>query len=374
LSSRTSSLMTPILHPIRTLDLATIDAVGFDLDHTLAIYDDDAVNWLAAEETVHTLNLRGYPPSRLPREITATTARGLSMDLLHGNVVKLGANGEVRLGRRGEEWLSPREIEALYRGYNPANEATTWHVNSPFDAPTLWFFSVLGPGIRDREDIADAAALLRDIRTSLDASHTRGELKKHIARDLARFVTPAGMALAGLERWKREGKRLFVVTNSDFGFAPLVMDHVLGPTWRDLFDLVITNAAKPRFFDATTSPVQEQQERVLDGGHAAMVEARLGVAADRILYAGDSARADIIPARKRGWKTVHVVAELDADRGASPWAGALDHDGEPTWFARTIHEHADAACARIDALLALDPRALLSSEEDFYARIVAPPV
>src|SRR5262245_53051173 len=109
--------MNPLFHPIRSLDLSTIEAVGFDLDHTLALYDDDAVNRLAAEETVHTLKLRGYAPSSLPREITASAARGLSMDLRHGNIVKIAANGKVRLARRGETWLSEDDIAAQYAGH-----------------------------------------------------------------------------------------------------------------------------------------------------------------------------------------------------------------------------------------------------------------
>lgn len=366
--------MINLIHPIRPLDLSAIDAVGFDLDHTLAIYDDDAVNRLAAEETVDTLKSRGYLPSSLPREITASAARGLSMDLRHGYVLKIGADGRVRLARQGLNWLSESEIAAHYEGYNPADEATTWHVHSHFDAPTLWFFSTLGPGIGSERDISYATRLLRDIRSSLDASHTSGELKKHIACDLSRFVTPPPALAAGLERWKHDGKRLFVVTNSDPVFAATILDHVIGPAWRTIFDLVITDAAKPRFFDPAGDPGgagrADGQGRVLDGGHASIIETRLGVAPERILYAGDNARADIVPARKRGWRTVHVVAELEAAGGIPPWAGALDHDGAPTWFARTIHEHADAACARIDALLAVEPRALLSSDAPFYSRII----
>jgi FMN phosphatase YigB (HAD superfamily) len=100
-----------------------------------------------------------------------------------------------------------------------------------------------------------------------------------------------------------------------------------------------------------------------------MVEAHLGIAPGRILYAGDNARADIIPARGRGWKAVHVVAELSAPPGETPWAGALAHRGDATWFARTIREHAHAACARIDALLALDSRERLERGAPFFAQV-----
>jgi 5'-nucleotidase len=365
----------PPIHAIHPVDFAEIDAIGFDLDHTLALYDDQAVNVLAAEETIGTLHLRGYSPGTLPVEIVATVARGLSMDLLHGNIVKIGADGRVRLARHGASWLSGHDIDTHYGSYNPSDEALTWHVNSPFDTPTLWFFAALGPGIRTAADAAYAARLLRDIRSSLDESHTRGELKRHIARDMARFVSPAGAVTAGLEGWKREGKRLFVVTNSDQAFATRVLDHVLGDTWRGLFDVVVTDAHKPRFFAAeahdTIPSSRPGHAGVIEGGSARDVEARLGIPAERILYAGDNARADIVPARRHGWKTVHVVAELALSHDDSPWSGALAHAGAPTWFARTIHDHAHAVCERIDALLALDPRGTLALDVPFYERIAA---
>jgi HAD superfamily 5'-nucleotidase-like hydrolase len=361
------------LHPIRPLDLSMIEAVGFDLDHTLALYDDDAVNRLAAEETIHTLKFRGYSLSSLPGEITASAARGLSMDLMHGNILKISASGRVKLARCGPHWLSRKEIEEQYGDHDPADEATTWHVNSPFDAPTLWFFSMIGAQIHGVRDTAHAAQVLKDIRTSLDESHTRGELKKHIARDLARFVSPAGNVVAGLERWKNDGKRLFVVTNSDPAFAGKILDHVIGRQWRELFDFVFTDAGKPRFFVGPTEGVpgaRDARDHVVDRGHASLVEERLGLPGERILYAGDNARADIAPARRRGWRTAHIVAELEAGASSPPWAGALEHEGEPTWFARTVHDHADLACARIDALLASNPRALIASDEPFFERIM----
>ena len=365
------------VHAIRSLDLASIDAVGFDLDHTLALYDDQAVNLLAAEETVDTLRIRGYSPGDLPFEIMSTVARGLSMDLRHGNVLKIGADGQVKLARHGTKWLSDRDIAIGYGAYDPADESATWHVHSTFDTPTLWFFSALGPGIRDAADAAYAAQLLRDIRASLDDSHTRGELKTHIARDMPRFVTPAGSLIAGLEHWKQEGKRLFVVTNSDRRFATRVLDHVMGSRWRRVFDIVVTDAGKPRFFTGPSSPppalaTRRNDTLVLDHGSASLVESLLGISGEHILYAGDNARADVIPARIRGWRTLQVVAELSAAREETPWARALDHDGAPTWFAKVIRDHADAACARIDALLAIDPRAQLAPDAPFYTRIAGP--
>jgi HAD superfamily 5'-nucleotidase-like hydrolase len=379
--------MHPNPHPgpvvvIRPLNLAHLDAVGFDLDHTLALYDDHALNLLAAAETIELLRRqKGYPADwlRLAGD-PLPAARGLSLDLRHGNVVKIGADRVVRLARRGEVWLDEAEIRARYRDPDPADEETIWHIHSPFDVPTLWFFAALAPRLgaaAARETVsAPVARALRDIRTMLDHSHTRGALKASIGQDLGRYVSPAGRVREGLERWGSAGKRLFVVTNSDRAFATAVLDRVVGPAWRDLFALVVTDADKPAFFTAPPARgnaadrlPRDGGARVLSGASATEVERLIGVERHRVLYAGDNARCDIAPARRHGWRTAHVAAEFAGSRDDPVWGGALEHRGEPTWFAAVIREHADLVCARVDGLLDLDPHGALENGEDFFARL-----
>jgi hypothetical protein len=167
--------------------------------------------------------------------------------------------------------------------------------------------------------------------------------------------------------------RLFVVTNSDRSYAARVLDAVVGPEWCDWFRLVVTDAGKPGFFFPPRAA--RQTGRVKDGGRAAPldgatasdVERVLRVTPDRILFVGDNLRADISPARRRGWRTLHVVSELDAQKSDSPWGGALEHHGEPTWFAAAIREQADLAGSRADGLLGLDPEAVLENDGDSTA-------
>ena len=89
----------------RPLDLARIDAVGFDLDHTLALYDDHAVNALAMAEAQELLVAhRGYRPNDVivaPQRGDFEAARALCLDLASAHVVKLDADRRVRVARRG---------------------------------------------------------------------------------------------------------------------------------------------------------------------------------------------------------------------------------------------------------------------------------
>jgi hypothetical protein len=139
----------------------------------------------------------------------------------------------------------------------------------------------------------DTARVCRDVREMLDFSHTQGDLKRHLVRDLARFVSPVVGAVSRLRDWRRAGKRLFVVTNSELTYASVVLDLVVGPDWRSLFAVVATSAAKPAFFDrrAISTRRVDSNPRTCGrrrGAHASSIEQIIGAAGERVLYAGDN--------------------------------------------------------------------------------------
>lgn len=362
---------SPILSANRLVDMREIDAVGFDLDHTLALYDDDAVNALAMAEAQELLVAnRGYSPhdvAATPHSHDAPGARALAIDLVNAHIVKLDFDRRVRVARRRGVWLAPEEIDRAHPEPVPDRRDIAHPLSSPFDVPTLWLFeAVASAHARDSGVRApfDPARACFDVRQMLDWSHTRGELKRHLVAELARFVSPVTEATERLSEWKRAGKRLFVVTNSDAAFATAVLDRVIGPQWRTLFMLVSMSSAKPAFFDrsntaamkAATSTRAPGEAVLLEGAHADAVEEILGVRGARILYAGDNARADVQAARAYGWKTVHVVAELsEVVAKGDPWGSPFAVGGQPSWFARLVGESADLVCDRVDRLLVQEP-------------------
>jgi HAD superfamily 5'-nucleotidase-like hydrolase len=371
-----SQFLTQSLVVNRSIDLRDIEAVGFDLDHTLALYDDEAVNAIAMAEAQELLvSRRGYlacDVAALPQPGDAATARALALDLAHSLVVKLDADRRVRIARRGGAWLDGEEIERAHPDRVSEHADAVHPISSPFDTPTLWLFEAVTGALGGRHPspstgaLMDTARVCRDVREMLDFSHTQGDLKRHLVRDLARFVSPVVGAVSRLRDWRRVGKRLFVVTNSELAYASVVLDLVVGPDWRSLFAVVATSSAKPAFFDRRATSTRRvdlessQHAVVVEGAHASSIEQIIGVAGERVLYAGDNPVADIRAARAYGWRTAHVVAEMGAsiddaggedDRWGSPFAAG----GERSWFARMVSENADVACDRIDRLLAADP-------------------
>ena len=362
---RSLSPETPAPDPVRlkngvyvnyTLDLSRIEAIGFDLDHTLAVYREHSVNSAAFSETCRRLvDHRGYPPPVAGLVYDSSdAARGLLADTRLGNLVKLGADDRVCRARRGSVYLEPRYIKDTY-GVGPfyGLDGGSYQVHCPFDRPTAALWSVLSATLASSEDFH---RVLRDVVEALDEAHRFGELKRRILSRPESFVERPTEVPGMLARFRDAGVRLFLLTNSGHDYADALMNYLFPAGrdggWVDLFDDVVVDAGKPGFFDDPT--------------RAAALESRIGASGASVLYIGDNPRADARPARERGWRTALIVPELDDD-GERPdhrcpertagkgWGGIFRDENGPTRFARTVSETADVFAARVEQIVSMGP-------------------
>jgi 5'-nucleotidase len=182
------------------------------------------------------------------------------------------------------------------------------------------------------------ADLYRIVKRGLDAAHMEGELKAEIIQSPEKFVeVDPDMALALLDQ-KHAGKKLLLVTNSEWFYVvemmKLTLDRYLpgNMTFRDLFDVVIVGARKPEFFssrnpffevtsdDGLLRPVVGplQSGKAYFGGNAAAVEKFLGCSGDEILYVGDHIYVDVkISKSVLRWRTALVLWELEGEVAAA---------------------------------------------------------
>ena len=81
----------------RSLKLADVELVGFDMDYTLALYEQDRLEQLSIELTLEKLIAnRGYPQEiRELRYDSQLAIRGLVIDRNLGNVFKMDRHGYV---------------------------------------------------------------------------------------------------------------------------------------------------------------------------------------------------------------------------------------------------------------------------------------
>jgi 5'-nucleotidase len=320
----------------RTLNLRAIRAIGYDMDYTLIHYRIEEWERRAYEYVKRKLLGLGWPIQDLTFD-PELIARGLVLDLEHGNIVKANRFGYVVRACHGTTDLPfERQREMYGQQLVDLSEPRFEFLNTLFSLSEACMYAQL-------VDLLHAGALptavgygdlYRLVRTSVDEAHMEGELKAEIVADPDRFVElDPDLPLALLDQ-RRAGKKLLVITNSEWADTKAMMHYAFDQflpdeiTWRDLFDLVIVSARKPAFFQQR-SPVFEvvddggllkpatmgiERNGVYLGGHAGAVERYLGLSGDEILYVGDHMYTDVHVSKDLlRWRTALVLRELEGD-------------------------------------------------------------
>ncbi|AQK89664.1 5-nucleotidase [Zea mays] len=151
-----------------------------------------------------------------------------------------------------------------------------------------------------------------------------------------RFVEPDPELPLALLDQKEAGKKLLLITNSDFHYTNKMMNHAFNrflPNdvgWRDLFEMVIVSARKPEFFQLS-HPLYEvvtddglmrpcfkvNSGGLYSGGSAQMVEKSLDIHGDEILYVGDHIYTDVSQSKVHlRWRTALICRELEDEFNA----------------------------------------------------------
>jgi 5'-nucleotidase len=321
----------------RNLRLATVEMVGFDMDYTLAIYHQRRIEQLSYDLTLGRLiTAHGYPAEigLLPYDHTFVM-RGLVVDRSHGNLLKLDRFGQVGRAWHGLRLLPHETWQKLYRNepVRLRGDRYAW-IDTLFSLPEAWAYAAIIELLESRGQRMDYGRLYDDVREAIDSVHRDNSLKQAVRRDIARYIYRDPELGPTLHRLRSGGKRLFLLTNSQWDYTQAVMAHLLDglapeyPTWRNYFDVVITGADKPRFF-SDSNPFLEldassemgtvlgeatslERWKVYRGGNLASFEKMTGFSGEKVLYVGDHIYGDILKSRKASlWRTCMVVQELE---------------------------------------------------------------
>jgi 5'-nucleotidase len=321
----------------RNLRLATVEMVGFDMDYTLAIYHQRRIEQLSYDLTLGRLiTAHGYPADigLLPYDHTFVM-RGLVVDRSHGNLLKLDRFGQVGRAWHGLRSLPHETWQKLYRNepVRLRGDRYAW-IDTLFSLPEAWAYAAIIELLESRGHRMDYGRLYDDVREAIDSVHRDNSLKQAVRRDIARYIYRDPELGPTLHRLRSGGKRLFLLTNSQWDYTQAVMAHLLDglapeyPTWRNYFDVVITGADKPRFF-SDSNPFLEldasseigtvlgeatslERWKVYRGGNLASFEKMTGFSGEKVLYVGDHIYGDILKSRKASlWRTCMVVQELE---------------------------------------------------------------
>ena len=306
------------------------------MDYTLAAYHQREMDRLSIETTIEKLiSNKGYPEAlrQVPLDQNFII-RGLVVDKELGNILKMDAHRHVGRCYHGYTQLPATEVFELYGGRPIPLGSERYHwVDTLFSLPEA---TLLAGIIEHYEKLSGDLPwgypeLFDDIRECIDEAHSDNSLKAAILADLPRFIVKDPDLGPTLHRFRSVGKKLFLLTNSEFYYTEAVMGYLLNDalpfyrSWTDFFDLVIVQGAKPNFFTKSQpfhlldadgnvlNPADRlKASAVYKGGNLDVLEANLGHSGKEILYVGDHMYADILRSRKSAtWSTALVVQEME---------------------------------------------------------------
>lgn len=318
----------------RILNMKKIKYIGLDMDHTLIRYHTKRFEALVYQYVVEQLIEHKQYPDTIKQLVFHfnDAIRGLVVDSKNGNILKLSRYGAIRQSYHGTTLIDFTEQKKFYRStYVDLGDPNYMAIDTSFSIA----FCVLYSQLVDLKDASphlypSYSLIALDVLGAVDQVHADGSLKKQISEHLDDYVMREPAVVEGLKRCIQHGKKIFILTNSEYYYTHLLLNHAINPflnegeTWQDLFSYVITLANKPRFFydnlkflridpehGTMTNTMGTIQPGVYQGGNAKKFTDDLQLNGDEILYIGDHIYGDILRLKKDcNWRTALVVEEL----------------------------------------------------------------
>lgn len=319
----------------RSLNLESITSIGFDMDHTLALYNRVEFETLAFRETLKKFNAAGYPKELQKLKFDPNfVIRGLLVDQERGNLLKVDGYKYVKVAYHGHRRLDKQERHLLYnsKGYK-ADEFLS--IDTFFALSEVQLFTEIVDYMRLHPGAIQKTyrEVYQDLREFIDLSHKDGTIKQHVLSDISRYISRDPHLSQTLAKLIDGGKRLFLLTNSDWSYTNAIMSFLLNqahedfPKWQDYFEFSIVGGGKPDFFTGSNPFFEVVQGGLLKphigkltpgcvyhGGNARLFEKLTNQTGDGILYIGDHIYGDIMRSKELfNWRTLLVVEELEEE-------------------------------------------------------------
>ncbi|HRO68440.1 MAG TPA: HAD-IG family 5'-nucleotidase, partial [Pseudobdellovibrionaceae bacterium] len=321
----------------RTLNMKKIRYIGLDMDHTLIRYKSLNFERLSHTKVIEKLLKRGYPDVIKSLQFDDNLAiRGLVIDRDKGNLLKLNRYTAIRASFHGLKPLDFKMHQKIYRStYIDLSTGGYMAVDTFFSYSLAVLYTQLVE-LKDSNpnlQFPEYARIADDCLDAVDEAHRDGSLKEEVKKNLDHYIIKDPKMVEDLEKYKKHGKKIFILTNSDYHYTKLLLDYAIAPflkehkSWLDLFEFVITFAQKPKFFyegnrflrvnpaDGTMTNVEDKlAPGMYQGGNAKQFTTELGLEGDDILYIGDHIYGDILRLKKDcNWRTAMVLEELEPE-------------------------------------------------------------
>ncbi|PAA83146.1 hypothetical protein BOX15_Mlig031616g1 [Macrostomum lignano] len=329
---------TTLIFTNTEMSLQDIDVYGFDYDFTLANYNDNVAAFMFESAKRHLVQRYNYPRNIMHFLYNPSfAARGMHFDIKRGLFLKTDAVHNIQPGTvyRGLRSLSSDQVAKIYKGTRIPDSYLKEFGDSEymvqlydsFAAPEMNLLAYLIEYLEMRNIQFDPMQLHADVRASMEQLHRSGKLHDEIVRDPERYLRRDSRLEPLLSRLQRNGKKVFLVSNSNYNFIDGGLTYLLGKDWRQYFDLVIVQARKPLFFTSTSKPFRHlctiggqpswhsveslEPHSVYSEGNVTALHQLTQWKGERTLFCGDHVSSDLLDASlQHGWRTGAVIPEL----------------------------------------------------------------
>jgi len=393
--------MTSISSSRNNNNNSTTYYIGFDVDHTLIKYKNDALGELIFHACARFLwEEKGYDRANLdvPYEKKyGNNRRGLIWDLRTGDIVELSKLGFVKDAYCGTKQLTKEEIQAKYNNNNNTTHFSFDLIRSHTsgDYFTLFDFFVNSTAYlimllvdNNMCNNGNYKATLTDLFAAFDFNFavphfaiSKGYYFPPIVKTPEKYIVDRRADKTDeylKELQKNPNVKLFLLTNSNYDYATFLLKYAFGDDFLDHFALVIYNGQKKRgFFTAKSSDEKpflaynppantnlKSEEplnmslknyggkEVIDGNLIDLNE-YFGVSNSdnssniQVIYMGDDWKGDVILPRIYKWFTVAIAEELGDERKDEFIYGCTNFDMEETFFYSMLSEGGDILCSDV---------------------------
>lgn len=346
----------------RTLNMKRIKAIGFDMDYTIVRYNTEAFEQFTHSAVIKKLvSEKKYPEEILKLGFDfKRVIQGLVIDKKKGNLLKVSRFGKVKSSYHGLHPIDFKEQQKMYgNGVIDLSDAHIQSLDTNFSVSNGVLYAQLVELKKKGLPFPDFETLADEIKEILDLCHSDGTLKNEVRNNISKYIIQDPEVVDLLERYKRYGKKLLVITNSDFTYTKLLLDYTINPflkehkDWSELFEITVTLASKPRFFtvkmpflsiDPTTGLMKNTEGKIIkgiyQGGFAGRLQKDLGLEGDEILYLGDHIYGDVVSIKKTfNWRTALVLDPLAEEIDAIKKSAVIQADIDKQMSVKESLEH-----------------------------------
>lgn len=339
----------------RALNMAGIEAIGFDMDYTLAEYYSDKFEGLSARGASEKLvKVMGYPKKLLDIKYDHDYfIRGLVIDKKRGNVIKLDRHNYCKHAVHGFTPLTKNERMEVYDVLSSQGEKFTVPdfavLDTLFSVPDAFLYSsAVAYKEKHPKQIKESyEQIYKDVRRAVDLCHRDGYIKDEVRKNPGLYLKRDPRLISMLRRYRKSGRKVFLVTNSLYDYTDTIMGFLYaGPNasneeaskWTELFDVIIAGSCKPAFMldtsralyivdpvtytlsntefimhGETANEYMAANGKIFQGGNYLHLHRLLGVSSGtKVLYVGDHMFSDVLRSKRTlGWRTMLIVPELE---------------------------------------------------------------